>query len=146
MNTIFKTLFKIRLNTISIKINLSFPHIFLNKLPKNNKFYGNYRQYSSQETYMQEIQKKLSENKHANILIYSSKNEGLKRSLLGSLSGILFIITAYNAWTLSSSIKFKKTSHSKEERGFLRSIFVFLASDVFKMYICPAIGLLGKHF
>ena len=142
MNTIFNTLFKIRLNTISIKTYVSFPRILLNKFPKKNKFYENHRHFSSQEAFVQEFQKKLSENKHSNILIYSSTKKG--RVLVNVICLIIGSLISYFSlplWSFLNSYEFRTTSDSPGEKALDKTD----TKDIFKYSICGIIGFFGKY-
>ena len=105
------------------------------------------RLLSTDEAYLKEIQKKLSENKTTNILIYSVNSKGsITANIIGVVAGSMIILMSLNMWDLSGSSKFKSTSKSKEESGLFRRVLSIVSSDIFKYTACTATCLIGKYF
>ncbi|CAF0880083.1 unnamed protein product, partial [Brachionus calyciflorus] len=125
----------------TINQNNSFlTRIKLNTQPKRS----NTAQAESEPTNIINIlQKKLTENKSKNILVYSCNSGGsIRVNILGVIGSVILLGASYNTWYIFSSFRFKNRKIDSES-GFLSGILNIIGSEYFKIALCSTTALIG---
>ena len=98
----------------------------------------------SQESNVQDIPKKLADNKLKNILIYSCTSKGsMQTNIIGLVAGTLLLLMGVSNWDLLGSNKFKSSSQSEEEKGLSKRIFSALSDSLARYLLCSIAFITG---
>ena len=98
---------------------------------------------ATNEALINELNRKLAENKLKNILVYSNPKEGsVMINMMGCFAGVLLFAAAWSTWHLFSSVRFK-TRNIENESGFFKAVLKTIGSEYFKVVLCSVIVIVG---
>lgn len=110
----------------------------------NTKSLKRFSTEAPQESIANILNKKLAENKTANILVYTCKPTGsVLLNSVGVFVCFLLLGAGYNTFLLFDSVRFKSRK-LEDDDSFMSKAIRMVASERFKYSLCIVISILGN--